>query len=612
MLIACLNFFNDVSALKQSVPTYYDYVDKIVAIDGAYDGFPVDKPYSTDGSIQYLESLGKVKLITTETFWEDQCIKRSEYFKHGKQGDIFFIVDADEYVENPEVLKSLGSFDVGWVAIKSPLYKGIYKEPRLFAYDKGLHYAGRHHWIYDSKGDLVASHQETGIGQISVSVPLMLDHRRNDGRTDERMKQKQQYGVVQNNKEGIKRLKKVQPKKIVFLAGRDLACVAWNLHQAIDGYTLHESAYFRNKNTEFDYPYQYPMRDKSMLRKHLRDADVVHAHLRAQVIPQAGVVKRGATKVVHHHGSLFRKLIGRHNIDDNAQSCIRLVSNLELTRYSNNLQFLPNPVPFKKYSLMTKGRVAGKKFRIAHSPTNRAFKGTELFLTAVSNLKRKGYSVEAVLIERKTHVEAMQIKATCDAVFDSFWLGLQVSGLEGACMGLPVLAGDEYVAKKYLEWLGQIPYTYVNAVTLEDTIKQLIDDPVYYEDEATRVKNYVLKYHDLSSVAKKYLEIIDAGYVPNVASKVVCKEDNDFVKLKEKVVDPSTGRLLYGRGAVVSVQDLAKLGVKDKKQVEQVFPQDDLWYVTRKRVVGPDGRLLYGRNRRMPMTEAIRLGLVKK
>ena len=70
--------------------------------------------------------------------------------------------------------------------------------------------------------------------------------------------------------------------------------------------------------------------------------------------------------------------------------------------------------------------------------------------------------------------------------------------------------------------------------------------------------------------------------------------------------------LLYGRGAVVSIQDLAKLGVKDKKQVEQVFPQDDLWYVTRKRVVGPDGRLLYGRNRRMPMTEAIRLGLVKK
>ncbi len=47
----------------------------------------------------------------------------------------------------------------------------------------------------------------------------------------------------------------------------------------------------------------------------------------------------------------------------------------------------------------------------------------------------QGIDIEPVLIENMEHGAALRLKASCDAVFDSFWLGMQGSGLEGAAMG---------------------------------------------------------------------------------------------------------------------------------------------------------------------------------
>ena len=121
--------------------------------------------------------------------------------------------------------------------------------------------------------------------------------------------------------------------------------------------------------------------------------------------------------------------------------------------------------------------------RIAHSPTKRSNKGTTVFLKAIEDLKKKGYQIEAILIEKKSHREALEMKVKADACFDSFWLGMQVSGLESACFEQPVLAGDEFIQDKMVELYGYCPYTFVTEDTLEEQIENLICYDQFYKQE---------------------------------------------------------------------------------------------------------------------------------
>lgn len=506
MIIACLNFFNEIKALKATVASYYPHVDKIVAVDGAYKGYQTEFPYSTDGSLEYLRSMPRVELVETKKFWRDQCVKRTEYFKPGKPGDVFFIVDADEVVIGAQNLKLLPERDVGWVTIQSPLYSRPYKQPRLFSFSPGLRYEGRHHWTYDDKG-LVTTHQGMAAGRTSALVPITIDHRRNLHKSREALMAKSAYRAKQRHDENIQNFVKKESLNFVFLTTFDPAGVAWSLHKAIETTTIHKSTYFRHTDNYIQYPAQYTHRHQLEQRRALREADVVHAHLSSGLL-RIGI-KKGAKRIVHHHGTMLRKRVAVMEALDRQHADIRLCANLELTQYGEDLIYLPNPIPYAEYAKLAEGRKPGKVFRISHSPTKRQNKGTEAFLNAVAELKTEGLPIEAVLIEGKTHAEALAIKATCDAAFDSFWLGLQVSGLEAAAMGQPVIAGDEDINKRYEQWLGCVPYTTATEATLAKTIKRLIMDHQFYADEKARVGEYVLNHHDRAVVAKRYLDIVE-------------------------------------------------------------------------------------------------------
>jgi hypothetical protein len=118
-----------------------------------------------------------------------------------------------------------------------------------------------------------------------------------------------------------------------------------------------------------------------------------------------------------------------------------------------------------------------------------------------------------VLIEGMTHAQSVATKATCDAVFDSFWLGIQCSGLEGAAMGLPVIAGDAFTAGKYREIVGHVPYTYADdEATLTEALERLAVDAEWRRGEAERVATYCEAWHDEAAVALRYLDLLDLAF----------------------------------------------------------------------------------------------------
>jgi hypothetical protein len=117
--------------------------------------------------------------------------------------------------------------------------------------------------------------------------------------------------------------------------------------------------------------------------------------------------------------------------------------------------------------------------------------------------------VEPVLIENMEHGQALRVKASCDAVFDSFWLGMQGSGLEGAAMGKAVIAGDPE-AQNDLRKLGiAVPWTVANdEYQLRDALAKLATDRRFYAAEVERVHQYVRTYHDYPVVGRKYADIL--------------------------------------------------------------------------------------------------------
>lgn len=516
-VVACLNIWDDCVDLQATYETWYPHVDHVIAVDGAYHGTPVSAPQSTDGTLEFLRSLSKVEVI--EAGFMDQPEKRSLYFAAAEEGDLLFIVDADEVIHHGERLRQIPELDVGWVRYLNPIYKRAQDFPRLFRWRPGLHYRDRHHYIFEGN-QLVTTCQEGGAGYHHEPVPIQIQNYRGFCRHPVRIHHahvgRQEQARREKIADPIRQTGGLEPLRIVNITSLDPGMVVHRLHSAINATSPHESIMLSSRHDRaYREPYQYSLvNDREICREICREADLLHVHMHFYPLLTLGVRWEGPT-VIHHHGTMYRNTPDRRAQEDAERAQVRLCSNLELLRYpaSKGMYYLPNPVPFAQYrelGLQHRPSWEERPFRIAHSPTKRHLKGTDEFLDAIQELQTRGVDVEAVIIEGQTFQESLRLKATCHAIFDSFWLGIQCSGLEAAAMGLPVIAGDDHVAVRYRSWLREVPFTFAGVYgELLERVLDLATDEGYYDQEAKRVSTYVRTHHDYGPVVRKYLEILD-------------------------------------------------------------------------------------------------------
>lgn len=522
-IVACLNVWDDVHALRHTVPQWMPHVDHVVAVDGSYDtvGTPA---LSTDGTREYLRQFAKVRLIDASGL--SQCAKRSLYFEATQPGDVLFIVDADEMVASAASLRSMPLCDVGWVQIQSTIYARPYGQPRIIKWRPGLRYRGRHHWIFQEER-LVCTHQYGGSGFIHAIVPLTLSNQRGLGRSKSRLHVKKgslaRQSAVEKSLSAIPASAMSDAKiggrealQIVQYAYRDDGLAPSRFHTAINRTTPHWSVFFKSRPGPFEVPEQYSPRTHSgILPGILKTADVLHYHV--AMSPAPGPTH--AAVVFHHHGTMFRSNAAAYMAEAKKRNALVLLSNLELFSWvgSGSAHFMPNVMPVGRYSLMRRKFQRAfdgtQPFRVAHSPSQPQRKGTDAFLAACARLKARGIPIEPILMHNMSHADVLRVKATCHAAFDSFWLGLQCSGLEAAAMGLPVIGGDPTVAQRYREKFGFVPYTFANeAEELEQALSKLVSDADFRKQEADRVHRYVLDHHDESSVTLLYLDLLDTQF----------------------------------------------------------------------------------------------------
>lgn len=322
--------------------------------------------------------------------------------------------------------------------------------------------------------------------------------------------------------------------KIVQGCGYDPGNAAYRMQTAVNEYTKHGSVFIRfGHSNPFCDLRQVDGRDGHHgVCPHARSlvwhADVIHSHVDYLLQAKAGFKWRArADQLVirHYHGTRWNtpaeKQWPRLNmLEDDLANVVLLGARLTLCAVRpSRMQWMPIAVPVARYRRMVpKVRKPGP-FRIAHSPTRSDYKGTKELLAAVDTLRGRGLKIDLIMIERQKHGDALRMKADADLTFDSFWLGIQGSGLEASAMGQMVVAGDASVRELYINSeVGLCPYTFAgDRKELTDVLERAVTDKKWFKSEAKRSGQYVQKFHDYAAVAKRYEGIIaKAMNRPNV------------------------------------------------------------------------------------------------
>lgn len=244
-------------------------------------------------------------------------------------------------------------------------------------------------------------------------------------------------------------------------------------------------------------------------------ADVIHVHMdyRALHHDLKYALQSNQRAAITYHGSVLPGDERRTFVDHEADRRMGALQFGARPYHGRHgvAHYLPIPVPVRDYQRLAVGRPdPDRVVRVAHSPTRREIKGTAEFLSAIESLRARGLGIEAVLIEHMDHGEALRLKATCHATFDSFWLGMQGSGIEAGAMGQVVLAGDREAAAEAADLNGGvIPWTFTpDGQTLEQAMERLVRDAAWRRAEAARVAEYVGRVHDYPAVGARYLNTL--------------------------------------------------------------------------------------------------------
>ena len=150
MLVATIITYNDYPLIRDCVESIYDKVDKIIAVDGSYIDFP-GSGSSTDGTLEYLDSLLKVEVITTIGLTEIE--KRNAYLSKCNDGDVIINLDTDEVLIGE--IPSLGS-DFGIIDLHDGHSKHVQvRASRFFRFKGGIHYQNTHCTLYDKDNKII-------------------------------------------------------------------------------------------------------------------------------------------------------------------------------------------------------------------------------------------------------------------------------------------------------------------------------------------------------------------------------------------------------------------------------------------------------------------------
>lgn len=266
----------------------------------------------------------------------------------------------------------------------------------------------------------------------------------------------------------------------------------------------------------WDSPWHYPAdvqwnRDDPYQTKEVQDlfdaADVIHIMER----PEAAYWFRGWQRkaiVVEHLGTFYRRdpvAVHAACVAIGARECADMH---DLMRFDRRLPWLPDvqaPLAAREVN------IPPDVVRIAHAPTDRRLKSTDVIVSVVERLARY-YPVAFDLIEGVSTAECIRRKAAADIFVDELTFGYGLNATECWAMGIPDVSGIANPTARGLmleEFDGVLPFVEATADTLEGVLTRLICDPEERAEWGRAGFEHYRTYHSHSAVVERALRLYE-------------------------------------------------------------------------------------------------------
>jgi hypothetical protein len=194
-VIGVLISYNDRPLIETTITSLLPVTNRIVAVDGRFSDFPGGSDFSTDGTLEYLESIEEVRVIRAAGLQEVE--KRNQYLI-GEVGDWYLHLDADEEWTGP---LEIPDTDMGIVKLCRAKPIHYMDRVRLFRHVEGLHYEKKHYWLHDGEGDTFALLEKPGNKYIAARLENNLIIHHGEERLPERTMAKRQYYRILSKRE---------------------------------------------------------------------------------------------------------------------------------------------------------------------------------------------------------------------------------------------------------------------------------------------------------------------------------------------------------------------------------------------------------------------------
>ncbi|MBX7046692.1 MAG: hypothetical protein K1X86_12735 [Ignavibacteria bacterium] len=150
---------------------------------------------------------------------------------------------------------------------------------------------------------------------------------------------------------------------------------------------------------------------------------------------------------------------------------------------------------------------SNKVKKIVHSPTNRAFKGTDKILKVIDEAQKEA-KFEFLLLENIDREKLLEIKSQCDLAIDQVGGEMGGSGygknsIENLSMGIPTFT--EFF-DDYYNFIKDNPFINSNIKNLKSDILRIVRDEKLIEEFANKGRKWVAKTHSFEAVNNKLLE----------------------------------------------------------------------------------------------------------
>jgi len=242
-----------------------------------------------------------------------------------------------------------------------------------------------------------------------------------------------------------------------------------------------------------------PFIHRAIARYGLLDYDIYHLESGLGFFRDARIIKRlkarGKRIVCGYHGTDIRQRGVIPEID--RLSDLNLTCELDLLGRHPRMKYLFLPIDLSRFSFSE----PRKRVRyIGHAPTNRYFKGSDDIIRICRELERD-YDVRLILIENKSHQEALRLKSRCDIFIDQIanlggW-GYGMNSLESLAMGIPTCTN---MVAEYEAFLPDHPFIQVDREHLKEQLIRLIQDDRLRRQKARQGREWIKRHHDIGAV----------------------------------------------------------------------------------------------------------------